>query len=158
MYVYCISTKWAASFWGATHWTISPSYTSVVLAIPLNHQRVRSKLWWQTLIDVLRGLGILELCSKGTWMDTSVKWHCEGYSLWRLGQNLSDFHLHSIPDSLAVQSTPKAKRTCLLTFLDIRNTISLCLRFCCMNKLASSFQKMGLAVRNSTVISFTLTK
>ena len=32
-----------------------------------------------------------------------------------------------------VWSTPRTKRTCLLALLDIRNTVSPCLHFCCMN-------------------------
>ena len=37
------------------------------------------------------------------------------------------------PASLAAGSTPRAKRTCLLALLDVKNAISLCSHFCCTN-------------------------
>ena len=35
--------------------------------------------------------------------------------------------------SLAVGSTPRAKITCLLALMNVRNATSPCLRFCCTN-------------------------
>ena len=35
--------------------------------------------------------------------------------------------------SLAVGSTPRAKRTCLLTLMNVRNATLPCLHFCCTN-------------------------
>ena len=37
------------------------------------------------------------------------------------------------PVSLAVGSTPRAKRMCLLALMNVRNAILPCLHFCCTN-------------------------
>ena len=79
--------------------------------LPLSHQRARSKFQWQTLqhlIDVLPGLAILDLCSEGTWMDTNLARCCKGCSL------RDKVRTFTFTASLAVRSTPTAKRTCLL--------------------------------------------
>ena len=46
------------------------------------------------------------------------------------------------PASLAVGSTPRAKRMCLLTLLNVRNATSPCLRFCCTNNRIINFTCM----------------
>ena len=76
---------------------------------------------WQTLhnlLDVLRGLTILDLCSGPH--DTAKSVACKTRS-----------EPPPSPASLAVGSTPRAKRMCLLALLNVRNATSPCLRFCC---------------------------
>ena len=69
--------------------------------------------------DVLRGLTILDLCSEGIWTTTSLHDTAKGIAYeTRLKPPPS-------PASLAVGSTPRAKRTCLLTLLE-SETLSRC--------------------------------
>ena len=78
--------------------------------------------------NLMPGNWILNLCSEGTWTETSLARHCERYSL-----RDSEVRTPVFTASLAVRSTPRAKWTCLLVFLDVRNAISPCLHFCCTN-------------------------
>ena len=108
-----------------------PIVPTSVVVLPLNHRRVRTKLQWQTLqhlLDVLRGLAILDLCSRGTWMTILVLHNTAKGVACKIKSEPPPS-----PASLAAGSTPRAKRTCLLTLTDVRNAISLCLHFCCMN-------------------------
>ena len=128
-YVYLYAEQ-VTSFWGTTLCTISPSYTTSVALLFLSHGRARSKLWWKTLprlLDVLRGLTILDLCSERTWTATSSHDTAKGVA-WKTRSEPPPS-----PASLAVGSTPRAKRTCLLALLNITNATSPCLHFCCTN-------------------------
>ena len=99
----CMSTCTLAS------WKFLRCYTSQIFP-PLCTQR---QLQWssetlksekqtlvassQHLLDMLWGLTILDLCSEGTWMDTSLARHCEGCSLRTTGRKPGKFCLHSVP-------------------------------------------------------------
>ena len=103
-----------------------PSYTTS----PLSHGRARSKLQQQTLqhlLDVLRGLPILDLCNEGTWTATSPHDTAKGIACETRSEPPPS------PASLAVGSTPRAKRMCLLALMNVRNATSPCLCFCCTN-------------------------
>ena len=115
-------------------------YTTSVALLPLSHGRVRSKLQWQTLqhlLDVLPGLAILDLCSERTWTATSPHDTTKGVAC----ETRSD--PPPSPVSMAVQSIPRAKRTCLFALMDVRNATSLYSRFCCTNnKIIISFFRL----------------
>ena len=70
---------------------------------------------------------ILALCSEGTWTATSPHDTAKGVACETRSEPPPS------PASLAVGSTPRAKRTCLLALMNVRNATSLCLRFCCTN-------------------------
>ena len=73
----------------------------------------------QHLLDFLRGLTILDLCSEGT--------SAKGVACKTRSEPSPSLA------SLAVGSTPWAKTLCVLTLLNVRNATSPCLRFCCTN-------------------------
>ena len=105
-------------------------YTTSVALLPLSHGRVRSKLQWQTpqhLLDVLRDLTILDLCSERTWTATSPHDIAKGVAC--------ETRLEPPPSlaSMAVGSTPRPKRTSLLALMNVRNATSPCSRFSCTN-------------------------
>ena len=94
----------------------------------------------QHLLNVLRGL--LDLCREGTWMDTSLTRHCEGCSLQDWVGTPVNFTFMVF---LAVRSTPRAQRMCLVAFLDVRNAILSCLHFrCTNNRIIISFLRVQI--------------
>ena len=72
--------------------------------------------YWQVV-------AILDLCSEGTWMSTSPQNTAKGIACETRSEPPPS------PASLAVESTPRANGTCLLTLLNVRNATSPCLRF-----------------------------
>ena len=125
MYI-CTLSKLQVSEALHAHCTISPSYTTSVMLLPLSYGRARSKLYWQTLqhlLDILRGLTILDLCSEGTWKANSPHNTAKGVACETRSEPPPS------PASLAVGLTPRAKRTCLLALLNVRNATSPCLHF-----------------------------
>ena len=75
----------------------------------------------------LARLAILGLCSEGTWTATSPHDTAKGVACETRSEPPPS------PASMAVGSTPRAKRTCLLTLMIIRNATSPCSHFCCTN-------------------------
>ena len=126
MYI-CTLSKSQASEALHAHCTISPLYTMSVALLPLSHGRARSKLTLQHLFDILRGLMILDLCSERTWTATSLHDTAKGIACETRSEPPPSLA------SLAVESTPRAKRMCLLALMNVRNTTSPCLHFCCTN-------------------------
>ena len=109
----------------------------------------RSKLQWQTLqhlLDILQGLTILDLCSEGTWTATSTHNTAKGVACETRSEPPPS------PAFLAVRLTPRAKRTCLLALMNVRNATSPCLRLCCTNsRIIISF--LHVRMNQSTKIS-----
>ena len=82
---------------------------------------------------------ILDLCSEGTWMATSPHDTAKGVACETRSEPPPS------PASLAVGSTPRAKRKCLLALLNVRNATSPCLRFCCTNnRIIISFLRVRM--------------
>ena len=84
---------------------------------------------YSILFGVLQGLAIIDLCSEGTWMDTSLTRHCEECSLCD-----SEVGTPAFTASLAVQST--------LTLLYITNAIAQRLHFSCTNRILTCTNKL----------------
>ena len=78
-------------------------------------------------LDVLRDFTILDLCSKRTWTATSPHDTAKGVACKTRSEPPPS------PASMAVGSTPRAKRACLLPLMNVRSATSPCSRFCCMN-------------------------
>ena len=122
---------------------ISPSYTTSVALIPLSHQSEK-----QTLVANSSAFAwhLVRLGDSNSIVshDTAKGIACETRSeLW---------WIFSFTTSLAVWLIPRAKRTCLLAFLDVRNAISPCLCFCYTNnKIKISF--LSVQINWSTKIS-----
>ena len=76
---------------------------------------------------------ILDLCSEGTWTATSPHDTAKGVACETRSEPPPS------PASLAVGSTPRVKRTCLLALMNVRNATSPCLRFCCTNNRIRNF-------------------
>ena len=76
---------------------------------------------------VLRGLVILDLCSRGTWTATSLARHCKGHSLRDL------VGTPAFTGISGCRIDTKTKKVMFTAVLDIRNVISPCLRLCCTN-------------------------
>ena len=75
-------------------------------------------------------------------MDPSLTRHCEGCSLQDWVGTPVNFTFMVF---LAVRSTPRAQRMCLVAFLDIRNAILSCLRFrCTNNRIIISFLRVQI--------------
>ena len=85
MYAYLYAMQVAIKFlsqYTLYNFPIVPDVSRAI--IPLSHRRARTKLEWQTLqhlLDVLRGLATLDLCSERTWTATSLAQHGKGRSL-----------------------------------------------------------------------------
>ena len=133
--------------------TLSKSQVSQVLQIaqfPLRtrrwshyyHRRARNKLQWQTLqhlLDVLRGLAILDLCSERTWTATSLPRHYEGRSL---RNQLETSAFTGVP---GCRIDTKSKKNVFTCTSGVRNAISLCLCFCCTNnRIIISFLRVQM--------------
>ena len=102
---------------------ISPSYTTSVTLILLSHQEREANFSGKLHSICLTSCEAI--CDSIVSHDTVKGIACEtSLELW---------WIFSFTASLAVWLTPRAKRTCLLAFLDVRNAISPCLRFCCAN-------------------------
>ena len=122
--------------------TIFPSYPTSVVLLPRSHRRARTKLQWQ----------ILQHC-----LTSCEAWQYQTCIAREHGQLLVLHYTKGVacetrsepppsPASLAVGSTPRAKRTCLLSLLDVRNAISLCLHFCCTNNTHLLPEKGGVRI------------
>ena len=151
MYVYLYAEQ-ITSFWGAKCTLHNfPFVHDVSRAISLSHGRARSKLYSQTLqhlLDVLRGLTILDLCSEGAWTATSPHDTAKGLACEKRSEPPPS------PVSLVVGSTPRAIRTCLLTLMNVRNATLPCLHFCCMNnRIIISFLRVRM-IRVQKLASF----
>ena len=126
-------TEQVASFWCTTctlhNFPFVHDVSRAITSEPWKSEK-QTLVPWQTLqhlLDVLRGLTILDLCSEGTWTATSPHDIAKGVAFETRSEPPPS------PVSMAVGSTPRAKRTCLLALMNVRNVTSPCLHFCCTN-------------------------
>ena len=117
MYIYTLCKLQVSESYTLHNFPFIPDVSRAITSEPPKSENQTLVANSTDLLDVLLSLVILDLCSEGTWMVTSKGVACETRS--------------PLPASLAVESTPRVKRTCLLALLDVRNAISPCLRFCC---------------------------
>ena len=138
MYVY-LYAKQVISLRVAIRCTISPLYPTAKPQWAIEEQEANFVVNSTAFAWHLAKLVILSLCNEGTWMDTCLARHCEGVACETLRSE------PPFTACLAVGLTPIAKRMCLLVILDVRNTITQCLHFCCTkNRIIISFLRVRI--------------